>query len=131
MKKRPEESVHVCLQSPLDKRRAVLQATIDTMQLLKRHENILRIRGEKEAAYVEFRKVLLTINRMIKEVRVKELPLDEQDMRHVKKVKAQSVMAPVVKKMEKALKGKKAEVEEKKPALDRQIQDLQRKMQNL
>lgn len=131
MKKRPEESVHICLQTPLDKRREVLQTTIDTMQLLKRYENLIRIRTEKDQDYAEFRRILSNINKMLREVRVRELPLDEEDMRHVKKVKNQSIMTPVVKRVEKVLKGKKAEEEERKPTLDRQIDDLQRKMQSL
>ncbi len=131
MKKRPEESVHVLLEAPLDKRRVVLQTTIDTMQLIKRYENLLRIRTEKDQNYAEFRKILSSINKMLKEVRVKELPLDSDDMRHVRKVKNQSVMAPIIKKVEKVIRGKKVEVEEKKPAIDRQIEDLQRKMLSL
>ena len=133
MKKRPEESVHVRLEMPLDKRKTVLQAAIDTMQLMKRHENIVRIRQEKEQVYVEFRKVLATINRMVREVRMKELPLDSDDIKHVKKVKNISIMAPVVKKVEKVLKtkGKRPEPEKKSSSLNSQIDSLQRKMQNL
>ncbi|HIH14607.1 MAG: hypothetical protein QT08_C0006G0004 [archaeon GW2011_AR17] len=133
MKKRPEESVHVCLQMPVDKRRTILQATIDTMQLMKRYENLVRIRHEKDQHYAEFRRVLGIVNKLVKEVRVKELPLDAQDIRHVHKVKNESVMAPVAKKVEKVLhaKEKKKIVEERKPAIDRQIEDLQRKLQNL
>ncbi|MDP3729127.1 MAG: hypothetical protein Q8R18_06795 [bacterium] len=133
MKKRPEESVHVCLQMPVDKRRLILQTTIDTMQLMKGYENLVRIRHEKDQHYAEFGRVLSVINKLVKEVRVRELPLDSEDMRHVRKVKNESVMAPVVKKVEKVLqaKEKKKEVEEKKPTFDRQIEDLQRKLQNL
>ena len=133
MKKRPEESVHVRLEMPLDKRKTVLQAAIDTMQLMKRHENIVRIRQEKEQVYVEFRKVLATINRMVREVRMKELPLDSDDIKHVKKVKNISIMAPVVKKVEKVLKtkGKRPEPEKRSSSLNSQIDSLQRKMQNL
>lgn len=131
MKKRPEESVHVRLETPVDKRRAVLQAAIDSMQLMKRYENLLRIRSEKDQEYAEFRRILSNINRMIREVRVRELPLDAEDMKHVKKLKTQSVMTPVVKKVEKVLKGKKAQEEERKPTLDRQMDDLQRKLQSL
>ena len=40
-------------------------------------------------------------------------------------------MAPIIKKVEKVIRGKKVEVEEKKPAIDRQIEDLQRKMLSL
>lgn len=133
MKKKPEESVHVRLEMPLDKRKVILQATIDTMQLMKRHENIVRIRQEKEHVYVEFRRVLATINRMVREVRMKDLPLDSDDMKHVKKVKSVSIMNPVIRKVEKVLKtkGKKPEPEKRPSSLDSQIDSLQRKMQNL
>lgn len=133
MKKNAEESVHVRLDMPIDKRREVLQVTIDTMRLMKDYENLLRIRQEKDLKYAEFRKIVSSINKMVKELRVKELPLDSEDMKHVKKVKSQSVMAPVVKKVEKVLKGKekKKEEEVKKPVLDRQIEELQRKLQSL
>ena len=128
MKKRPEESVHVRLDLPIEKRRAVLQAAIDIMQLMKRYEGLVRISQEKEQEYAEFRKILSSINRMVKEVRVKELPLDTEDMKHVKKVKNQSVMRPVVRKVENILSKKH---EERKPALDRQIEELQRKLQSI
>ncbi len=131
MKKRPEESVHVRLETPLDKRRDVLQVTIDTVQLMKRYENLIRIRNEKDQDYAEFRRILSNINKMLREVRVRELPLDEDDMRHVRKVKNQSIMTPVVKKLEKVIKGKKVQEEERRPTLDRQLDDLQRKMQSL
>ena len=131
MKKKPEESVHVRLETPLDKRRDVLQVTIDTVQLMKRYENLIRIRNEKDQDYAEFRRIISNVNKMLREVRVRELPLDEEDMRHVRKLKNQSVMSPVVKKLEKVIKGKKVEEEERKPTLDRQLKDLQRKMQSL
>lgn len=134
MKKHTHETVHVRIDMPIDKRRTILQATIDTMQLMKRYENLLRLRHEKDQEYAEFRKILSQINRMAKELRVKELPLDTEAMRHIPKMKKQSVMAPVVKKVEKVLKvkeEKKKKLEERKPLIDRQIEDLQRKLQRL
>jgi len=133
MKKKAEESVHVRLEMPIDKRKVILQTTIDTMQLMKRHENLIRIRSEKDKELTEFRRILSSITRMIKEVRMKELPLDTEDLKHVKKLKNESIMVPVVKKIEKVLKVKKAEapVQKKPHTIDSQIDALQRKLQSL
>ena len=134
MKNKPQESVHVRLDMPLEKRRVILQAAIDSMELTKRYENLIRIRAEKDQIYTEFRRLLSGINRMVKEVRMKELPLSAEEIRHMPRIKRQSVMAPVVKKVEKVLKAKVKKVEEpkKKPSsIDYQIEQLQKKLQNL
>ncbi len=134
MKKRPEESVHVRLENSVSNRKAILQTTIDTMQLIKRYENLGSIRKEKEIQFAEFKRVMNSINRMIREVRLKELPLDVEELKQIKKLKTQSVMSPVIKKVlvaPKISQAKEKEVKKKISPFDAELNALQRKLQSL
>lgn len=131
VQKRAEENVHVCVDTPVDKRREILQVAIDTVQLMKRYESILQIRRQKEKEYAEFRRVLGSINRMVKEVRFKELPLDAEDLKHVKAVKSKSILAPIIRKVGSKKEPAKKEDRAHPSGLDRQLDELQRKLQRL
>ena len=128
--KKKTESVHVRLDSPIAKRRMILQTTIDSVALLKRYENIKRIKEEKEKGHEEFKKVLRSINFLVKQIKMQDLPLDSDDLKKykVKTKKEPSLVQPIVKKIKKVVGKQK---EEKKPMLDRQLDELQRKLQRL
>lgn len=126
--KKSEHTVHVRLDSPVTKRRMVLQGAIDSVALLKRYDSIKRIRLEKEMAYGEFRKVLASVNRLVKDIRVKEMPLDSEDLKGYKIVKKKTLADKIVGKAKKTVK---KEVEEPRAPLDRQMEELQRKLRSL
>ena len=121
-----DESVHVCLHDSLNKRREILQSTVDVIQLLKRYDNIKRIRAEKEQVFGDFRKCMASVNFLFKRVKMRDMPLDSQDLKVYKAKKEKSVVAPVIKNVKKVLIK-----EEKKPTLDRQLDELQRKLNSL
>jgi hypothetical protein len=130
VKNKKDENVHVCLHDPLNKRREILQATIDVVQLMKKYENIKRIRYEKEQALAEFKKCMGSINFLFRRVNLRDMPLDSQDLKGYKLPKKQEtgIVEPVMKKVKKVLV--KQEVE-KKPTLDRQLDELQRRLNSL
>ena len=135
MKRKPEDDVHVRLDSPIEKRKVVIQATIDAVQLVKRYDNLIRIRTEKDQEYAEFRRVLSGINRMVKELRLKELPLEAEDLQRIKKMKGMNIVVPVMRRTEKVLAKKPVKkiehMVERRSPIDRQLEDLQRKLQSL
>jgi len=131
MKRRVEEEVHVRLDLPIEKRRALIQAAVDTVQLLKRHEAIHRIRLEKSHEIQELRRLYNSINRMIKDLRLKELPLEAEDLQKVRGVR-QVEMEAVEQRMEKVMGAKHGKKEApRKTPLDIQLDDLQRKLRSL
>lgn len=131
MKHSFEQDVHVRLGSPLDKRRAILQAAVDSIQLFKRQETLKAIRAEKAREYVNFKKALVDIQNLIKEVRFKELPLGEKGLKHAKGFGQESVIAPVTKKLGKVVTPKARRVVDERSPLDKQLDELQRKLRSL
>ncbi len=130
-KKKPEQSVHVRIDFPIQKRKVVLQSAIDTVQLLKRYDRIKEIREEKVKEMAKFRTALRGVHRLVRMVKLQELPLDSDDLKQVKTVAGRKVFSPVRKpRVVKSVKGKK----EKKPKLssiDKQLQALQNKLDKL
>ncbi|MBI5797784.1 hypothetical protein HZA98_02685 [Candidatus Woesearchaeota archaeon] len=129
MKHSFEQDVHVRLDSPLDKRKAILQAAVDSIQLFKRQEALKAIRAEKAREYINFKKALVDIQNLVKEVRFKELPLGEKGLRNSSG--QEKIMTPVTKKLGKAVKQKAHRVVDERSPLDRQLDELQRKLRSL
>jgi len=131
--KKKEESVHVCLQGHLQKRRDILQVTIDLVQLLKRYDNIKKIRQDKEESYLEFKKCMGSINFMLRRIKMKDMPLsaDDLDTYRIKPQETVKVVQPVMKKVKKALIKKEKKEDKAKFSLDRQLEDLKRKLNSL
>jgi len=129
--KKTDQAVHIRLDNPINKRRMVLQNAIDIVALLKRYENIKRLSQEKHMAYDEFRKIISSINWMVRQIRVKELPLNSEDLDKYapQPKKEKTVVQKAVKKVKKAIEVKKPE--EKKDSLDWQMQELRRKLNSL
>ena len=131
--KKKEESVHICLQNHVYKRREILQSTIDLVQLLKRYENIKKIRHEKENTYVEFKKCMGSINFLLRRVKMKDMPLSSEDLQtyNIKPLETEKVALPIMAKVKKVLiKQEKKEATENM-SLDRQLEDLKRKLNSL
>lgn len=130
MKKRPEKVVHTQIEQPIDTRRHVLQTAIDMIRLQKRHQNLIRIRDEKDATYASFRKILGNIKNLTREIRVHELPLEAEDIRRLPGMKPHRIVAPSVSKKPTGT------IEKKKPgpqrsSLDIQLDALQQKLRSL
>lgn len=128
LKQKSEHSVHVRLDSPVDKRKVVLQTAIDAVALLKNYENIHRIRHEKAVTLGEFQRVVVQVHRLVKQVEFGELPMDMEDLKHVHAPSGKKVFAPVVKQMKKKMVTQK---EEHHSSLDAQLESLRRKLDSL
>ena len=131
--KKKEESVHVCLQGHLQKRRDILQATIDLVQLLKRYDSIKRIRHEKEMNYLEFKKCMGSVNFFLRRIKMKDMPLssDDLDTYKIKPQETEKIVEPVMKKVKKALIKQEKKEDRDKLSLDRQLEDLKRKLNSI
>jgi hypothetical protein len=129
--KKTDQTVHIRLDNSINKRRMVLQSAIDVIALLKRYENIKNLSKQKHEAYDEFRKVISSINWMVRQIRVKDLPLNADDLSEYtpKPVKEKTAVQKVVRKVKKAIQAKVPE--ERKDSLDWQMQELRRKLNSL
>ena len=130
MLKNPQGSVHVRLDQPLSKRREVLQTAIDVVELTKRIDHVQALRAEKMHVLVEFRKALRSLHASLREVQLKEMPIDEVGIKQVRGIYGRKVLAPE----RLVLAPKKVHrLESSAPvgSLDRQLQDLRRKLDSL
>ena len=122
--------MHIRLDSPVDKRKAVLQTAIDMVELMKKYENIHRIRHEKAEALTEFQKVVGQVHRLVKQVELSELPMDAEDLKHVHIPKGKRAFAPLV-RVKKKVMMQKEQKEEHHNSLDAQLDSLRRKLDSL
>ena len=136
-KKKAEESVHVRIERPVGKRKAVLQTAISAVELLKRYDKIKELHKEKEKAQLDFRKKLRSIHYLLRQIRFKELPLDLQELENVRTVagkKLVKIPKPLAKKKV-AKRVKKKKVAKKKKVgpqtIDEQLASLRAKMNKL
>lgn len=125
-----EQSVHVRIDTPIDKRKAVLQTAIDAVELLKRSDNIKNIRHQKAATLLEFQNALAKVNRLAKLLRMNELPLDSEELSHVRTVDGKHVFASHVHHVKKKVM-KHTEEKQKVNSLDSQLDALRRKLNTL
>ncbi len=132
MKKQPEQSVHIRIDRPIDRRKAILEATITAVELLKRKEEILRLRAEREKELAKFQKTVKSVLRLVKQVRLHDLPLDARELRGIRNLSGHKALAKPrkVPKKKAAKKAKKAATP-KKSSIDQQLDDLHRKLQSL
>jgi len=128
---KPDESVHIMLGSPLHSRKEILTGAMDIVALLKRYDKVKAIRKEKAKALDDFRGELRAINKLLKMVRIDEMPLAMEQLMKVKDEERHLVFAkpkPVKQKVEKAKVVKP--VVAKNP-LDAQMDELRRKLDSL
>ena len=136
-KKEPKESVHVRLGRPVASRKAILQETLNIVDLLKRYERVANLRDEKEDLIERFRTELREIKKLLNMVRLKELPMVMDELNEVKTVRGRKVFMPKEeikkKKISKVKKVKKPPVVKVSPVdpLDAQMAELRKKMSQL
>ncbi|MFH1972021.1 MAG: hypothetical protein ABIJ18_00925 [archaeon] len=133
--KSPERNiVHIRINIPVSKRRELLNSTIECVELIRKAKELQHLRTEKEKALEDFRKELRGIERLIKTIRFEELPLDLNELKHVKGINDKNVFKTKKNTKKTAKKVKKPQVMVKVPPrdpIDRQIDDLKRKMSSL
>ena len=125
------DSVHVMLVSPIESRKSILRETISIVDLLQRYKVVKKIREAKEEELVNFRKKLSSITRLVKLVRLKEMPLEMEELKKVRSINNKLVFAK-----QRALKplGAKPQVKERalpKDPLEAQMEALRRKLSSL
>jgi hypothetical protein len=137
VKKKPQDSVHVMLVNSISKRRDLVNVTIETVQLLKRADKIKEIQVEKRKELNNFRDKWKEIHKLLRLIRLKELPLRESELDDVRDPSGrkilQKVTKPLKKKVVKKVKVEKPKSTEfnKRSSIDEQLDALQRKLSNL
>jgi hypothetical protein len=132
---RPDESVHIMLGTPLHSRKQILSGAMEVVALLKRYERVKVIRKEKAKALDEFRNELRAINKLLRLVRIDEMPLEMEQLMKIKDQERHLVFAvpkPVRQKVVKKRVVKKPVVRTvPKDPLDAQMDELRRKLASL
>lgn len=129
-KVRPEDTVHIKLNSPIESRRAILAEAVNVVDLLKRHEKIKVLRKEKTKALNDFRTALHELNKVLRLVRLSEMPLKMDELKKVRDVEKHPVfeeVKPVVTKKKVVKKVVKTYTD----PLDAQMAELKRKLAKL
>lgn len=123
VRKNVEENVHVRIETPIDKRKEILQTAIYTVELLKQVEIIKKIREERLENIEKLGRTFASVNNLMRLVRIKDLPLEAEDLKHVKDVKGTKVLP----KLDKA----RLATHETLRGLDKQLQDLKKKLESI
>jgi hypothetical protein len=133
---KPDESVHIMINSPLHSRKEILRGAMDIVALLKRYERVKVIRKEKARALDDFRTELRAINKLLKMVRIDEMPLAMEQLmkvkdeeRHLVFAKPKPVKQKVVKK--KVVKQQPVAPPVSRDPLDAQMEELKKKLASL
>tara|TARA_B100000315_G_C14152742_1_gene396423 strand:+ start:112 stop:510 length:399 start_codon:yes stop_codon:yes gene_type:complete len=130
-KRKPEHSVHVRIDYPIDKRKAVLETAISSVELLKRYDRIKEIRKDKRKHMEEFREALSSIHYLLRLIRLKELPLGEKELKRVKTVSGKKAYSKNSMRAAVAIGKKKGVKKPKLSTLDAQLQALHDKLSHL
>jgi hypothetical protein len=94
-KSKPDDSIHVPLMNPIEKRKSILVTTISVVELIRRFETVKELRKLKVEAMSQFQSVLAELTKLSKEIRLKEMPLNEHELSRVKNVKQdRAALAP-------------------------------------
>lgn len=112
--------VHVRLQSPLNIRKNILGAAIDTANVLKTYDELRRIRNRKEEVVESFNSLFDDVKDLFENIEGKylpELPLQEQEFRKVEK---KDTKKEIVKHTDNEVERLKTELE-----------DIERRLRNL
>ena len=126
------DSVHVMVVSPIESRKAILRETISIVDLLQRYKVVKKIREAKEEELSNFRKKLSSITRLVKLIRLKEMPLEMEELKKVRSVNNKLVFAK--KRALKPLGVTKPKTKARplpKDPLDAQMEALRRKLSSL
>jgi len=126
------DSVHVMVVSPIESRKSILRETISIVDLLQRYKVVKKIREAKEDELSNFRKKLGSITRLVKLIRLKEMPLEMEELKKVRSVNNKLVFAK--QRALKPLGVAKPKSKEKalpKDPLDAQMEALRRKLSSL
>ena len=130
-KRKPEHDVHVRIDYPIDKRKAVLETAINSVELLKRYDRIKEIRKDKKKHMEEFREALSSIHYLLRLIRLKELPLGEKDLKRVKTVSGKKAYSGKSMRTAVVVGKKKKGVKPRLSTLDAQLQTLHDKLSRL
>jgi len=123
--KKEAESIHVKLDSPVSKRKNILRVAVDTVEILKRFDEVKGIRVEKEKELTNLKNIMKSLNSFAAEVGLREMPV---------KMKTINDVAGISKEQEvesKAFANEKQKVAIRKNDLDSQLDALRRKIQSL
>ena len=126
-----EDSIHVRLDRPIDKRKAILQTTIDVIELLKREKSVREIRKEKVKAMEDLKLTLADIKKLYRAIKLKDMPIGSKGLMEVKNVGGQRIIAPASVPKPKRSRKKATTVAHRKSAIDRQLDALRRKLETL
>jgi hypothetical protein len=135
-KAKPEDSLHVMVNSPVTKRREILSITLASVELLKKFKTIKAIQVEKRKELNNFKDIWKQIHSDLREIRLKELPLGQKGLDHVHGLDGRIIKVPkplkVKKVVHRAPKVKAAKVVPlRKSSLDSQLDALRRKLDML
>lgn len=132
------ETIHVKLDSPITKRKAILSAAISVVELLKHFETIKAIRKQKSKEMENLRILTKDINKLYRAIKVKDMPLKDKDLLEVHDVSGKPVMsAPVEEFKPKKVVAPQRVMNVPKPEpvsrdpLERQLNELRRKLDTL
>ena len=129
------DSIHVRLDRPIDKRKAILQTTINAVELLQRGQLIKEIRKEKVEAMEELRSTLSEIKKLHRAIKIKDMPLGSKQLVEVHDVGGKQMIKPSSAPKPRAPKPKSSKKPAKKlpkrSAIDKQLDDLRRKLETL
>lgn len=117
-----ESMIHVRIAEPTATRRAVLNLTLDTIQILRRHGRLEEIRAKKKTARQKLSKACNEMRRLASALKLKELPATKK----AKEEKAEPE--------EEMPEEEKEEPETRKPQLsplEREIESIRDKLSNL
>ncbi|MDP3918436.1 MAG: hypothetical protein Q8Q35_00840 [Nanoarchaeota archaeon] len=130
-KPKQDNSIHVRLDNPIQKRKDVLSTAINVVELLRDFEKIKIIRKEKLQEMEKLRETYTDIRKLYRSLNVNDMPYNLKELDKVQGVKKMPIMMP------KNVKGKtkvsKVVVKEdyKRSPLDIQLDALRRKLETL
>jgi hypothetical protein len=131
------ETIHVKLDSPITKRKAILSTAISIVELLKHFETIKGIRKQKAKEMESLRVITKDINKLYRAIKVKDLPLKNKDLLEVHDVSGKPIMSVPAKNIQpKVITPRRVRnVPKPEPVsrdpLERQLNELRRKLDTL
>jgi len=116
-KKRDNERVHVRLEGPISKRKLILSAAIDVVELMKKQDSIKNLRTEKHKEMENYRTIMKEVHSMLTALGLKDVKIKGKEKE------------PISVKIKNA--PKRAKVLKKGSGLDDQLDALRRKLQTI
>ncbi len=124
-KKKPEDDIHVKVDNPKWLRKEVLTTAIDLINVLKRYESYVELNKHKEHLLKLLKSEMSEVKSLMKELKLKELPLSSKKFNQLKFVKEEKEeVAKEQKAVEREEKKHEREVARQKRAMEEREKPL-------